>query len=62
MTRPITDALHSTASLDVERLEAESLVRLAMSVARASENLLGDARGLWTQIEETRGVLERMAK
>ena len=60
--RPITDAIASTALLNVERLEAESLVRLATSVAKASENLLGDARGLWTQIEETRGVLERLSR
>lgn len=62
MTRPITDAVASTVTLDVERLEAESLVRMASSVAKASEHFGVNTLGLWLRIAETRETLERLVR
>jgi hypothetical protein len=60
MTRPLTDALHSTASLDIEREHAEATVRMATSVAKASEHWGINTLGLWLRIAETREALERL--
>ena len=60
MSRLITVAVHSTASLDIEREETEALVRMATSVAKAAEHFGVNTLGLWLRIAETRDVLERM--
>lgn len=62
MTRPLTDAVASSVTLDVERLDAESLVRMATSVAKAGEHYGHNTLALWLRIAETRETIERMRK